>query len=370
MQTSDVVNSNGIISKYSQTLNEKGLAVSKLFPKGTILITIAANIGYAGILQKDMACPDSLIGLKCKTDTHNVFLNYLLLKEQPRMDYLAVAAAQKNINIDFLKPYKFYLPKIDEQEHISGFIRQIDERIATQNKIIEDYKLLKVGIMQKIFKQELRFKDENGCSFSEWKYFEFGEIYSFKSTNSLSRDCLNVNQGTIKNIHYGDIHTKYHSHFDVEKEIVPFINATVDIKRIANDCYLQEGDLVIADASEDYADIGKAVEIVNINNEKILAGLHTLLARRKNKHLAVGFAGHLMKNGNVRLAIMRIAQGTKVLGISTKRLTEVKLRIPSIAEQQKIASTLSAIDQKIELETAHIEKLKAQKQYLLQNLFV
>src|SRR5690606_14922347 len=105
-----VVNSNGEIDSYSQTLNEKGLKVSKLFPKGTILITIAANIGYSGVLQKDMACPDSLVGLRCDKETNNVFLNYILIKEQPNMDYLAVAAAQKNINIEFLKPYKVFIP--------------------------------------------------------------------------------------------------------------------------------------------------------------------------------------------------------------------------------------------------------------------
>ncbi|MCB9344364.1 MAG: restriction endonuclease subunit S [Lewinellaceae bacterium] len=60
VQTSDVVNSNGRIGTYTQTLNNDGLKVSKLFPKGTILITIAANIGYSGVLELGMACPDSL----------------------------------------------------------------------------------------------------------------------------------------------------------------------------------------------------------------------------------------------------------------------------------------------------------------------
>ena len=95
VQTSDVVNSNGKIMNYSQTLNKKGLSVSKMFPKGTILITIAANIGYTGVLELDMACPDSLIGIGCSSSIDKFFLNYLLEIEQPKMDYLAVAAAQK-----------------------------------------------------------------------------------------------------------------------------------------------------------------------------------------------------------------------------------------------------------------------------------
>ena len=75
VQTSDVVNANGKIEVYTQTLNEKGLAVSKLFPAGTTLITIAANIGHVGVLQIDMACPDSLIGITTNNATHNYFLN-------------------------------------------------------------------------------------------------------------------------------------------------------------------------------------------------------------------------------------------------------------------------------------------------------
>ena len=101
VQTSDVVNSKGRIINYTQTLNEKGLKVSKKFKKGSILITIAANIGYAGVLEIDMACPDSLIGITCKESIYNYFLNYKFEIEQPKMDYLAVAAAQKNINIEF-----------------------------------------------------------------------------------------------------------------------------------------------------------------------------------------------------------------------------------------------------------------------------
>ncbi len=98
VQTSDVVNSNGRIAFYSQTLNEKGLKVSKQFPKGTILITIAANIGYTGVLQFDMACPDSLIGIGCREEVDKYFLNYYLSTQQKRMDYLAPEGAQKNIN--------------------------------------------------------------------------------------------------------------------------------------------------------------------------------------------------------------------------------------------------------------------------------
>jgi type I restriction enzyme, S subunit len=124
VQTSDVVNSNGLITSYSQTLNDRGLTVSKLFKKGTILITIVANIGYAGILQLDMACPVSLIGIICKKERNNRFLNTFLVTQQKRMDYLAPEGAQKNINIEFLAPYQTPVCTLPEQQKSLLFFLQ------------------------------------------------------------------------------------------------------------------------------------------------------------------------------------------------------------------------------------------------------
>ena len=107
----------------------------------------------------------------------------------------------------------------------------------------------------------------------KWNEEKMGELYSFKVTNSFSRDNLNYEEGTVKNIHYGDIHTKFQTLFDVSKETVPFINPDTSIDRISEDNYCQEGDLILADASEDLNDVGKSIEIFNLNNEKLLAGL-------------------------------------------------------------------------------------------------
>ncbi|MGY0408256.1 MAG: hypothetical protein ACWIPJ_07885, partial [Polaribacter sp.] len=127
----------------------------------------------------------------------------------------------------------------------------------------------------KALQPQIRFPE-----FSEnWKETKFKNHFEFKNTNSLSRENLNYESGEVKNIHYGDIHTKFETHFDIKKEKLPLINDEVEISRIDEENYILNGDLVMADASEDYADIGKTIEITNTNNEKILAGLHTFLAR-------------------------------------------------------------------------------------------
>ncbi|WP_282031753.1 restriction endonuclease subunit S [Winogradskyella eximia] len=227
--------------------------------------------------------------------------------------------------------------------------------IASEERTMQSFTLL----------PKLRFKEFKG----EWEVKRYGEIYSFYTTNSFSRDNLNYKKGEVKNIHYGDIHTKFSMLFDIDKEIVPFINEEIDLSRIKNENYCQEGDLVIADASEDYNDVGKTIEIINLNNEKTLAGLHTFLARPNKYKMQKGFAGYLVQSWKVRKQIMTIAQGSKVLGIATGRLSKIILDIPKLPEQQKIANFLTAVDTKLQQLTRKKTLLEVYKKGVMQQLF-
>ncbi|MCZ6404801.1 restriction endonuclease subunit S, partial [Vibrio parahaemolyticus] len=141
---------------------------------------------------------------------------------------------------------------------------------------------------------ELRFSQ------TEWQKKPFNKIYTLKTTNSLSRDKLNYDDGLVKNIHYGDIHTKFSTLFDITKEYVPFINTEISLDKVKEESYCQEGDMIFADASEDIDDVGKSIELVNLNGERLLSGLHTILARPKKNDLVKGFGGYLFKSEVMR----------------------------------------------------------------------
>jgi len=181
---------------------------------------------------------------------------------------------------------------------------------------------------------------------------------------------LNYVSGNVKNIHYGDIHTKFPTILPISgNKDVPYINDDVDLSRYKVDQFLQDGDLIIADASEDYADIGKAIEVKDIDDEKVLAGLHTILARDEKNITVNGFKGYLFLTNDLKRNIKRIANGISVLGISKKNLSKLEVNIPSKNEQQEIVNLFSSIDKKIELLEDKHTYYQDFKKYLMQKIF-
>lgn len=353
-------------------------SATKEFPEGFIAM-------YSG--EDPGAVPSSIFTcfrVDDKQQVHPPCLSYLFsqnLHGKWLKKYITVGArAHGSLNIDNNDLLSMPVPlpsgetSLDEQQRIADCLSSIDTLITFQAKKIDTLKAHKKGLMQQLFPAEgetlpkLRFPEfrETG----EWEERPLGEVFSFKTTNSYSRDMLNYEKGSVKNLHYGDIHTKFSTLFDIEVEDVPFINLSVSLEKIKPDSYCVEGDIVFADASEDLDDIGKCIEIVNLNNEKLLSGLHTLLARQREEKLKIGFGAYLFNSNKVRAQIKKESQGAKVLGISAGRLAGIQISFPSDKkEQQKIADCLSSIDELITFEAKKFDTLKSHKKGLMQQLF-
>jgi len=203
-----------------------------------------------------------------------------------------------------------------------------------------------------------------------WSDTVFTKLYSFKRTNSLSRDKLNYNAGEIKNIHYGDIHTKFKPLFRLVEEHVPYVNQDVPASEFDDNTFCQEGDIVLADASENLDDVGKAIEVVSLDGERVVAGTHTILATRRGNLPIIGFGGQLFQSAAVRDGIKNEAQGSKIYGISAKRVSALSIPVPpSENEQRKIASCFSSLDDLITAQEKKLAALREYKKGLLQQLF-
>lgn len=269
------------------------------------------------------------------------------------------------------------LPPIEvsrpEQQKIADCLGYLDDLIAAEDRRLAVLQQHKHGLMQQFFPPpgvavpRLRFPEFQ--TDPTWSTPQFADLYRFKRTITLSRDQLNYETGAIRNIHYGDIHTTFRGLFRVSDERVPYVNLDALAYEFNDDALCEEGDVVFADASEDLDNVGKAIEIVSLDGERVVAGMHTIVATRRGNVPVVGFAGQLFQSPAVRDGIMKEAQGAKVYGISAKRISSVPVPIPpTVAEQQKIVECLSALDDRIGAQAARIDCLRTHKQGLLQQL--
>lgn len=199
-----------------------------------------------------------------------------------------------------------------------------------------------------------------------WKSKTVEQVFDFYPTATYSRD-KQVSQNTdtsIKYIHYGDIHTKYNILLDASNPLIPHIDG--ELKKDFE--LVKDGDLIIADTSEDYDGVGKCVEVVNVGDNQIISGLHTLMLRQKGDDFIDGFKGYFFSGEQVRNSLLRIVTGIKVYSITKTTLAKVNLLIPSHQEQKAFVSILSKVDEAIASVQNSIAVAERLKKSLMQNL--
>ena len=183
-------------------------------------------------------------------------------------------------------------------------------------------------------------------------------MLDFYSTNSLSWEQLEYEPNEPYNLHYGLIHVGLSTLIDLTKDKLPSIKDGNVPKKYE---LCKEGDIAFADASEDTNEVAKVVEFYNLGDKKVVCGLHTIHGRNNNGQTAKGFLGYCFSSTIFHNQIRRIAQGTKIYSISTKNFSEIFVGLPSRSEQQKIATLLRLIDERIATQNKIIEDLKRLK---------
>ena len=196
----------------------------------------------------------------------------------------------------------------------------------------------------------------------DWELLELPKLYSIERNASYSR-ADTVNNGPVKYLHYGDIHTGLSGL--IHRNEIPEAISQDDSKGYHLLC---SGDVVLADASEDIEGVGAAVEIFNPNNEACIAGLHTIVLSLINNNVATGFGALFSKMPIVGSQFRFYAAGLKVFGLSKSNIRKVILPLPPFQEQQAIAEVLSDVDAEIESLARRHEKLLNQKQGLSEEL--
>ena len=199
----------------------------------------------------------------------------------------------------------------------------------------------------------------------EWEIKTFDELFEFLTTGSNPRSDLAEN-GDIQYIHYGDIHQKWNLILDCDSEKIPYINKT-KVERIP---LLKDGDLIIADASEDYEGSGSSILLKNVKNKKIVSGLHTLALRNKDENVSLDFNAYLTSIRAVKQQIISYVSGVSVYGLSKNNLKQIKIPLPTLPEQRKIVSVLSDINELVQQVNRIIDQIKLLKKGLMQKLLI
>ncbi len=278
---------------------------------------------------------------KKKADYNPVFLNYLLKTASARKEITSKSGGSTRYNVgqETLSSVKINTTIIAEQNKIASILTKIEARIQTQNKIIEEYKLLKMGMMQKIFKQEYRFKDEQGNNFPDWKEKKIGDVFEVTRGYVLA-----VNKMTPEP--------------DAEYMYPVYSSQTKNNGLTGYYC-----DYLYEDAITWTTDGANAGDVKYRKGKFYCTNVSGVLICKK------GYANPCIAallNSVTKRYVSYVGNPKLMNGV----MSNIKIKFPSLLEQKKIASILSSVDRKVELELEYLDKLKIQKQYLLQNLFV
>lgn len=209
----------------------------------------------------------------------------------------------------------------------------------------------------------MRFPEFDG----EWEKYNVSDILNTFPTNSLSWDNLSYKCGKIKNIHYGLIHNGFDTTcVYTTNKIIPFIK---DGNFPLEYTLLKTGDLILADASENRKDVGRPIEIINDICENIISGLHTIHARDESNIAVQGFKGFYFQSKSMKSQIYRIANGSKIYGISPSNFKELHMCLPDHLEQEKIVVLLRKIETRIQTQSKIIKDLESVKNEISNRIF-
>ena len=344
-----------IALKYKKNISESS---ASLLPIGTILLCSRATIGEMSIAASEMATNQGFKNLICKKDVDNEFLYYALFPLRNKMLELAIGTTFLEISKSALQSIEVIIPAdIIEQTAIAGALSDVDSLISSLQKLIEKKKAINQGTMQELLTGKKRLP---GFSV-EWSEAPFANLFDFLPTNAFTRDQMTDN-GTIQNVHYGDILTKYGACLDMAKTDVPYLLESVSVRKYSESSYVRAGDVIIADTAED-STTGKCVELVNVHG-KVLSGQHTMLCRPKIT-FAPKFLGYYMNAECFHNQMLPFITGIKVSSISKANISTLVLKYPTLVEeQQAIAQVFSDMDDEI----AQLEKKLAKYQQIKQGM--
>jgi len=287
-----------------------------------------------------------------KTSNNGVFLSYYLnSKRKIDIARLSQGISVVHLYAAQLKTLHLNLPDAPEQQKIASFLSQVDCKIAQlaeKKALLQAYKK---GMMQKLFSQELRFKDPQGYDFPDWEEKRLGEVAEFVGGGTPETGKPEYWGGEIQWFTPTEIKQKYLSG---SKRTITKLGLQKSSAKL-----LPVGALLLSTRAT-VGDIGIATKECTTNQ-----GFQSLIVNSEN--INEFWYYWILEN---KKTLLRRSSGSTFLEISKTEIAKIKADKPSLSEQQKIADFLSSIDRKIDLVSSELDHAKTFKKGLLQQMFI
>jgi len=283
-----------------------------------------------------------------KKNYHGKFIfNVFSEKFHSRVLKLSAKNSVDSVRMDMISEMKVFFPPFSEQQKIASFLSLIDERIQTQNKIIEELTTQIHGLQEYVFLQKKKFKDKIGNDFPKWDYKNGCEIFVSISNKNHNSDlpilAITQEQGAIP------------------RDLIDY-QITVTDKSVKNYKIVEEGDFIISLRSFQGG--------IEYSNYKGICSPAYIILRNSLEIEKLFYKYYLKTPTYIKLLNKKLEGIRDGKMISYSYFSEISLPFPPLKEQKKIANILSAFDQKIQTEKQILVQLEKQKKYLLQNMFI
>lgn len=355
VQTGDVTSSGTYLNGFSQTLNEDGVGVSKVFPKDTILITIAANIGDTAITAFEVACPDSVVAIQPYKDVADVYwLKKHLETRKADLDAQSTQNAQKNINLQVLKPLLILTPPLPEQKKIAQVLSTWDKAITTTEQLLANSQQQKKALMQQLLTGKKRLLDQNGVRFSgEWKLQSISQISKRIQRKSDGEDHPILTISSLSGfVRQDERYSRYMAGESVKNYIL-----------------LKKGEFAYNKGNSKTYEFGCIFDLDSYNSGLVphvyvCFKLHQGLSHRYFKYL---FEADYLKP-QLGALVNTGVRNNGLLNIKPAEFMNTKVPVPCFDEQEQIADVLHASSETISKLQQKLDALKQEKKALMQQL--
>jgi len=370
IQSSNVLEDTLFDVDIPKAITQKGLeeSAAQIVPENSIAVVTHVGVGKLIYLPFQYSTSQDFISL-CGLKGDARYTCYALWKRLQEDLHIVQGSAIKGITKEDLLEKNLPMPSVEEQAQIGVLFSQLDNLITLHQRKYDKLVIFKKSMLEKMFPKdgesvpEIRF-----AGFTDpWEQRKFGDCFEFLKSNTLSRAGLNGENGTARNVHYGDILIKFGDCLDGERSDLPFITDDTVLPKFAGSI-LREGDVIFADTAEDEA-AGKCVELRKLPKEPTISGLHTIPARPRF-FFGTGYLGHYLNSDAYHRQLLPLMQGIKVISVSKAALQDTQVRFPGLSEQAAIGAALSEIDNLITLHQRKLELLQNIKKSLLDKMFV